>query len=186
MKTSFKSFLNRRMVCVFLLGISSGLPLLLIGSTLKAWMKDEKVDLTIIGIYALVGLPYTFKFLWAPLMDRFTPPFLGRRRGWILICQIALAFGFISMAVVSPSQAPVAMAFIAFVVAFFSASQDIAIDAYRRDVLNDEELGLGSSMAVNGYRIGMLIAGALALALADHVAWKIVYFVMSCLKRRLN
>ncbi|MCX6125124.1 MAG: AmpG family muropeptide MFS transporter [Proteobacteria bacterium] len=179
MATILRSLFNRRMLSVLLYGISSGVPLLLIGSTLKAWMKDEGVDLTIIGIYALTGLPYTLKFLWAPLMDRFTPPFLGRRRGWIAVCQVALAVGFMLMSLIKPLETPALLGLLAFLIAFFSASQDIAIDAYRRDILEDQELGLGSSMSVNGYRVGMLIAGAVALALADQIPWNQVYLVMA-------
>ena len=173
-----KVFFSRRMFSVFLLGIYSGLPLLLIGSTLKAWMKEANVDLTLIGIYALTGVPYTLKFLWAPFMDRYVPPILGRRRGWIVICQIFLAAGFVAMGFVRPDIDTWTLAALAFFIAFFSASQDIVIDAYRREVLADAELGLGSSLAVNGYRVGMLVAGALALALADHISWSWVYIAM--------
>jgi MFS transporter, PAT family, beta-lactamase induction signal transducer AmpG len=174
-----KALTSRRMLCVFLYGISSGLPLLLIGATLKAWMKDQQVDLTIIGAYALTGLPYTLKFLWAPLMDRYVPPFLGRRRGWIAICQILIAIGLFLMSAINPAEEPWLLGAICLFLAFVSASQDIVIDAYRREILADGELGLGSSMGVNGYRIGMLIAGALALALADHIPWSSVYLSMS-------
>jgi len=167
------------MLCVLILGFSSGLPLLLIGGTLKLWMKDMNIDLTIIGIFSLVGLPYTLKFLWAPIMDRFVPPFLGRRRGWIFICQIALIIGISGLGMTNPVEAPWAMALIAFFVAFCSASQDIAIDAYRRDLLLDEELGLGSALAVNGYRVGMLVAGALAATMADQIPWRLVYLIMA-------
>lgn len=149
----FKTIFSRRMLAVLLLGFSSGLPLLLIGSTFKAWMKDEGIDLTVIGLFAIVGLPYTLKFLWAPLLDRFVPPFLDRRRGWIFIFQIALAASFVVLANCSPAQNILFVGFITFVIAFFSASQDIVIDAYRREVLADAELGFGSSLAVNGYRI---------------------------------
>jgi len=180
MRTSMiRSIFSGKMLSVLVLGFSSGLPLLLIGGTLKLWMKDQGVDLTIIGIFSLVGLPYTLKFLWAPVMDRFVPPFLGRRRGWILTCQILLIVGLSCLAVTDPSSSPWSVALAAFFVAFFSASQDIAIDAYRRDLLRDEELGLGSSLAVNGYRIGMLVAGALAATLADQIPWKEVYFIMA-------
>jgi PAT family beta-lactamase induction signal transducer AmpG len=180
MRTSMiRSIFSGKMLSVFILGFSSGLPLLLIGGTLKLWMRDQGVDLTVIGIFSLVGLPYTLKFLWAPVMDRFVPPFLGRRRGWILICQMALIVGLSCLAVTNPSTNPWSVALAAFFVAFFSASQDIAIDAYRRDLLRDEELGLGSSLAVNGYRIGMLVAGALAATLADQIPWKEVYFIMA-------
>ncbi len=174
-----RSIFSGKMLSVLILGFSSGLPLLLIGGTLKLWMKDQGVDLTIIGIFSLVGLPYTLKFLWAPVMDRYVPPFLGRRRGWILTCQAALILGLCALAMTDPARSPWWVALVAFLIAFFSASQDIAIDAYRRDLLEDEELGLGSSLAVNGYRVGMLVAGALAATLADQIPWRQVYLLMA-------
>ncbi len=174
-----RSIFSGKMLAVMALGFSSGLPLLLIGGTLKLWMRDENVDLTIIGIFSLVGLPYTLKFLWAPLMDRYVPPFLGRRRGWILIWQMALILGIAALAFTRPASSPWAVAWAALLVAFFGASQDIAVDAYRRDILRDEELGLGSALAVNGYRVGMLVAGAFAATMADSVPWRSVYLFMA-------
>ena len=164
----------------FLFGISSGLPLLMIGSTLQAWMTQENVNLKVIGLFALTGLPYTFKFLWSPVMDRYVPPFLGRRRGWIIICQILLAMTTLRIAFLSPASQTWELALFALLLAFFSASQDIVIDAYRREILPDVQLGLGSSMAVTGYRIGMLISGAFALILADHISWLYVYTILAC------
>jgi len=174
-----RSVFSRRMLAVLLLGFSSGLPLLLIGGTLKLWMSDVGVDLTVIGIFSLVGLPYTLKFLWSPLLDRYAPPFLGRRRGWILICQLGLVLALLFLATREPRTAPWLVAGAALLVAFFSATQDIAIDAWRRDLLPDRELGFGSALAVNGYRVGMLVAGALAATLADRIPWRSVYFVMA-------
>jgi PAT family beta-lactamase induction signal transducer AmpG len=179
MKKMIRAVASRKMGSVFLYGVSSGLPLLLIGSTLKAWMKEQGVDLSLIGAFSLAGLPYSLKFLWAPLLDRYTPPWLGRRRGWILIFQVLLALLIGAMACLEPKQSPWLLGTLCLLVAFFSASQDIVIDAYRRDLLSDEELGLGSSFAVNGYRIGMLLAGALALWQADHMPWRLVYLSMS-------
>jgi len=180
MKTAMlRSIFSGKMLAVLVLGFSSGLPLLLVGGALKLWMRDEKVDLTIIGLFSLVGLPYALKFLWAPLMDRYVPPFLGRRRGWILISQVALVLGIAALAFTRPETSPLAVAWVAFLVAFFAASQDIAVDAYRRDLLRDEELGLGSALAVNGYRVGMLVAGALAATLADTVPWRSGYLIMA-------
>ena len=170
---------SRRLLAVLVLGFSSGLPLALSGSTLQAWMKTEDVDLTVIGLFSLVGLPYALKFLWAPLMDRFTPPFLGRRRGWILITQIAVMISVMLLALVKPSQFPGTTAFFALLVAFFSASQDIVIDAYRTDVLAESELGPGAGLHITGYRLAMLISGALALLLSDKISWKLVYFIMA-------
>lgn len=163
----------------FFFGISSGLPLLLIGSTLQAWMTEDKIDLKTIGLFSLVGIPYTFKFVWAPIMDRFVPPFLGRRRGWILTMQVLLAVAVAVLSLLEPARSTTAVALGAVVIAFLSASQDIVLDAYRREILTTEELGLGSSFFVNGYRIGMLISGAFALMLADHLSWHAVYMILS-------
>ncbi|TVM00462.1 MAG: AmpG family muropeptide MFS transporter [Candidatus Brocadia sp. WS118] len=168
-----------RMLVTFFLGISSGIPLLVTGSTLQAWMTDEKVALAVIGLFSLVGLPYTVKFFWAPVMDRYVPPLFGRRRGWILISQMLLMLAIGSFSLVRPAESPWMIAFLAVFVSFLSASQDIVVDAYRRELLHDEELGLGSALAVNGYRIGMLISGACALILADHISWNIVYLLLA-------
>ena len=167
------------MLVTFFLGISSGMPLLVTGSTLQAWMTDEKVNLAVIGMFSLVGLPYTVKFLWSPFLDRYIPPFLGRRRGWMLICQILLMLAIGSFYLVRPAESPWIVAILAVIVSFFSASQDIVIDAYRRELLRDEELGLGASFASNGYRIGMLISGAFALFLADRIPWNYVYLLLA-------
>ncbi len=170
---------SARLWVTLFLGFSSGLPLLATGSTLQAWMKDEKVDLAIIGLYSLVGIPYTLKFLWAPLIDRFIPPFWGRRRGWILISQIALVLSLVGLAFSQPANHPWLTAMMALMVAFSSATQDIVLDAHRRDTLRDEELGLGSALFVNGYRIGMLVSGAAALMMADHIPWREVYLAIT-------
>lgn len=164
-----------------LAGFASGLPLALTGGTLQAWMTVAGVDLRTIGIFALVGLPYTVKFLWSPVMDRFVPPVLGRRRGWMLITQAALVLGIVAMAVGSPREAPMALGAIALLVAFASASQDIVIDAYRTDVLHEEERGLGAAVFVTGYRIAMLVSGALALILSERIGWKNSYLLMAAL-----
>lgn len=171
--------LSWRMLVAALMGFASGLPLLLTGSVLQAWMKEEGVDLGTIGLFALVGLPYTLKFLWAPLMDRFTPNALGRRRGWLVIFQIALIAALLLLSFTKPAVAPVWLAFTALLVTFFSASQDIVIDAYRREALADDEQGLGASLYVNGYRVGMLLASGGGLILADHVSFAVVYQVMA-------
>ncbi len=167
------------MFIAFLMGFSCGLPLLLTGTVLQAWMKDEGIDLTTIGLMALVGLPYTVKFLWSPLLDRFTMPFLGRRRGWLLIAQICLIFSLIGLGFSEPKNNPWLLASMALLVTFFSASQDIVVDAYRREDLTDEELGLGSSLYVNGYRIGMLLASGGGLIMADYMPFKMVYLIMA-------
>ena len=163
----------------FLMGFACGLPLLLTSTVLQAWMKDEGVDLTMIGLMALVGLPYTLKFLWAPFFDRFTISSLGRRRGWLLVAQIALAFSIAGLGFTDPGQNPVMMVCAALLVTFFSASQDMVVDAYRREDLADAELGLGSSLYINGYRVGMLLASGGGLILADHLPFTMVYGIMA-------
>lgn len=172
-------FTNRRIAAVTLLGFASGLPLALTSGTLQAWMAVDGVDIKTIGIFALVGLPYTVKFLWSPIMDRFVPPLLGRRRGWIIITQLALMLGIAAMAFNSPKQAPLLMAAFALTVAFSSASQDIVVDAYRTDVLREKERGAGAAVFVMGYRIAMLVSGALALILSDNIGWHNTYLIMA-------
>ncbi len=167
------------MLVTLLMGFACGLPLLLTISVLQAWMKEEGVDLTVIGMMSLVGLPYTLKFLWAPVLDRFTLPFLGRRRGWLLIAQVTLIFSISGLGFSDPVKNPWMMAFAAFLVTFFSASQDTVVDAYRREDLPDEELGLGSSLYVNGYRVGMLLASGGGLIMADHMPFFMVYQIMA-------
>ncbi len=174
-----KVIVSRRMLVAFVMGFSCGLPLLLTMSVLQAWMKDEGVDLTVIGMMALVGLPYTLKFIWAPFLDRFTLPFLGRRRGWMLVAQIALTVSIVALGQSNPVQNPWLLAFAAFLVTFFSASQDIVIDAYRREDLSDEELGLGSSLYINGYRVGMLLASGGGLIMADYMSFSMVYLILA-------
>lgn len=172
-------FRSRRIAIVTLLGFSSGLPLALTGGTLQAWMTVTGVDLRTIGLFALVGLPYTLKFFWSPFMDRFVPPWLGRRRGWIIITQLSLVLGISAMAFSSPQQAPFLLALLALTVAFTSASQDIVIDAYRTDVLREQERGVGAAVFVMGYRIALLVSGALALILSDHIGWRKTYLLMA-------
>ncbi len=161
------------------LGIASGLPLALTAGTLQAWLTVEGVDLRTIGLLTLVGLPYTLKFLWAPLMDRFVPPWLGRRRGWMALTQGGLAAGLVAMAVTEPLVAPGLLAGLALLVAFLSASQDIVFDAYRADILPPAERGLGAGLSVTGYRIGMLLSGAVALLLSERIGWSQTYLLMA-------
>ncbi|MCF6282841.1 MAG: AmpG family muropeptide MFS transporter [Candidatus Polarisedimenticolaceae bacterium] len=174
-----KTVFSGRMLITLLMGFSSGLPLLLTMSVLQAWMKLEGVDLKTIGLFALVGLPYTLKFLWAPLLDRYSPSLLGRRRGWLLLAQIGLMLSIVLLAFTSPAVSPLSVAFAALLLTFFSASQDIVIDAYRRESLSDEELGFGSSLYVNGYRVGMLLASGGGLILADFISFTQVYLLMA-------
>ena len=178
-KSIIKTLISRRMLVALVMGFACGLPLLLTGSVLQAWMKDAGVDLTVIGMMALVGLPYTIKFLWAPVLDRFTLPFLGRRRGWMLIAQIALTISIAGLGQSDPGQNPWLLALAAFLVTFFSASQDIVVDAYRREDLSDEELGLGSSLYINGYRVGMLLASGGGLIMADFMDFAMVYLILA-------
>jgi PAT family beta-lactamase induction signal transducer AmpG len=180
-------FRDRNLAVILLLGFSSGLPLALTGGTLQAWMTVEGVDLSTIGVFTLVGLPYTWKFLWAPMMDRFVPPFLGRRRGWLLLTQLGLAAGIAAMAFASPKGDLAWLAALAVLVAFTSASQDIVFDAYRTDVAQPEQRGLAAAFTVVGYRIAMLTSGAAALVLVagsgvvPPLGWRSTYLVMAAL-----
>ncbi len=179
MNSTVRAIFSGRMLVALLMGFSSGLPLLLTGSVLQAWMTDEGVDLGTIGLFALVGLPYTLKFLWAPLMDRFSLPLLGRRRGWLILVQLLLMVSIAALGWTQPAQSPFTVAIVAWLVTFFSSSQDIVIDAYRRESLSDRELGLGSSLYVNGYRVGLLLASGGGLILADFISFSMVYQIMA-------
>lgn len=174
-------FRNRKIAIVALLGFSSGLPLALTGGTLQAWMTIDGIDLSTIGIFALVGIPYTFKFLWSPLMDRFFMPFLGRRRGWILIAQIGLIIGITAMASLSPRESIYQLGILALIVSFLSASQDIVIDAYRTDILHEKERGAGVAVHVMGYRIALLLSGAFAMIISEVIGWKNTYLLMAAI-----
>src|ERR1700687_2956071 len=164
-------FRDRNLAVILLLAFSSGLPLALTSGTLQAWMTVEGIDLSTIGFFTLVGLPYTWKFLWAPAMDRFVPPWLGRRRGWLIVTQVALAASIAAIATLSPRNDLALLAFLALFVAFASASQDIVFDAYRTDIATREQRGLAGALAVVGYRIAMLVSGALALVLVAGTGW---------------
>lgn len=173
------SILNRRIATVLFLGFSSGLPLALSGGTLQAWLTVEGVDIKTIGLFTLVGLPYTLKFLWSPLLDRFTVPLFGRRRGWVWVFQAVLISLIFAMSLVSPVKAPWVLAFLAFGLAFASSSQDIVVDAYRTEVLREKERGLGAAVSVTGYRLAMLVSGALALILSEVLGWRATYMIMA-------
>ncbi|MCG8426866.1 MAG: AmpG family muropeptide MFS transporter [Chromatiales bacterium] len=170
---------SRHLLVHVLLGFVCGLPLLLTGSVLQAWMTEEGVDLATIGLFAFVGLPYTLKFVWAPLLDRYTPSLLGRRRGWLLIAQVALIGSLVLLAFSQPATSPLSVAVAALLVTFFSASQDIVVDAYRRESLRDDEQGLGASFYVYGYRLGMLLASGGGLIMADFIPFQMVYLIMA-------
>ncbi len=173
------ALLNRRLAVMFPLGFLSGLPLALTAGTLQAWLTVEGVDLKTIGIFTLVGLPYTLKFLWAPVIDRLVPPWLGRRRGWMVLTQLCVALGVVLMAVTSPRHHPELLAAFALLVAFFAASLDIVFDAYRTETLEVQERGFGAAVWVNGYRVALLVAGAGALVIADFVGWQTTYLLLA-------
>ncbi len=181
-KTSpIRIFGQPKMGILLLLGFSSGLPFYLTSKTLQAWMTTAKVDLATIGFFSLVTLPYSLKFVWAPVMDRYVPPFLGRRRGWVLITQVLLLLAIAAMSLHDPQQGLRMLAVNAIAITFFSASQDISLDAYRTDVLQDREMGAGAAVFVMGYRVAMITTGALAFFLADRMPWQTVYLILSTL-----
>ena len=177
--TSINPYLEKKMLITLSMGFVSGVPLLLTITLLQAWLTDEGVSKSTIGLFALVGLPYSLKFIWAPLFDHFTVSGLGRRRGWLLITQILLIISIIILGMANPAMNPFNVAVLATLVAFSSASQDIVIDAYRRESLTDEEQTIGASAYVLGYRIGALAAGAGGLILADYMTYQMVYAFMS-------
>lgn len=172
---------TKRMLITLLMGFYSGLPLLLTSRTLQAWMTEAQVDLKTIGLFALVGNPYALKFLWAPIFDRYIPFELGRRRSWILITQLGLLVGIIGMALTDPLTQTLQLAGFALFTAFFSASQDTVLDAYRREALADLEFGLGTSLFVGGYRGAMWVAQAPAIALSLLMPWSTVYLCAAAL-----
>lgn len=176
-----KVFTQRKMAAILLLGFSSGLPLWLTSRTLQAWMTVEGVDLTTIGLFSLVALPYSLKFLWAPVLDRYVPPLFGRRRGWLIITQLALLVLIAGMSAHDPSRGLQLLAVNAILIAFFSASQDIVFDAYKIDALDEREMGAGAAIGVLGYRIALLITGSLAFFLADRMPWTTVYLLIALL-----
>jgi len=173
--------MNKRLLIVFILGFSSGLPFALISSTLQAWFADTGMSIMATGMLSLVGLPYLFRILWGPLLDRYSLLPIGKRRSWIGVMQLLLLLGFNAMAWLSPTTSPELMTILAFILACFSATQDVAIDAHRTEYLPVSEHGLGASLAVLGYRIALLVAGGLALIIAQHAGWAVVYRLMGFL-----
>lgn len=169
-------FTRKMLTCIFL-GFSSGMPLFVLISLVPAWLRSNHVDLATIGLFALVGLPYTWKFVWSPLMDRFKLPFLGRRRGWAVLTQLGLLLSIGVLGQFDPSTSLGPIVWIVFAVALFSASQDIVLDAYRRELLADDELGTGTSFWINAYRLSGLVPGSLALILADQLPWTAVFWI---------
>ena len=177
----WRAFLNKRMlICVFI-GFTSGLPLFTLVYLVQAWLRTEGVNLKEIGLFALIQFPYTWKFIWAPLMDRYVPRLPGwrpgRRRGWMIVTQLLVAMAIGALGFISPKDQIWTVAALTALVAFFGASQDIAIDAYRRELLADTEQGLGNAVFVNAYKIAALIPGSLGLILADHLPWSTVFLV---------
>ncbi len=179
---SIEVYADRRMITMLLLGFSSGFPLLLVFGTLSLWLKNAGLSLVVIGFFSLTKIPYSFKWLWSPIVDRVSLPFFhkfGRRRGWALFSQLLLLFGILGMALQNPAYCPYMMAVFAFFVAFFSATQDIVLDAYRIESFNNREQGAGAAIFVLGYRFGLIFSGAGALWLASVWTWNEVYLLMA-------
>lgn len=166
----------RLFTCVFT-GFASGMPLFLILHLVPAWLREGGVDLATIGLFSLAGMPYVWKFLWAPAMDRWVPPFMGRRRGWMFMTQVALLLSIGALGMLNPIEATTAIALLVTLVAFFSASQDIALDAFRREILRESELGIGNAVHVSAYRVSVLVPGSLSLVLADMLPWSTVFWI---------
>ena len=176
---AWRDLLNRRMLICIFIGFSSGLPLFILINLLAAWLRSEGVDLKSIGLFALIQFPYTWKFLWSPLMDRYALGRLGRRRGWMLATQVLLLLAVAAFGLFNPRTDLWTIAALAALVAFFSASQDIVLDAYRREILSDDEQGLGTAIHVNAYKLAGLIPGSLSLILADRLPWDTVFLITS-------
>ena len=177
MPDALKALLTRKMLICIFTGFTSGLPLYLLLNLLPAWLRSEGVNLKTIGFFALIQFPYTWKFLWSPLLDRYAIPWLGRRRGWTLLMQIGLLLCIGLLGGLSPGTTIVPVLWLAGLVALFSATQDIALDAYRRELLGESELGLGNAVHVNAYRIAGLVPGSLSLILADILPWSQVFWI---------
>jgi len=173
----FQQLIDRKMLICIFTGFASGLPLYLLINLLPAWLRSEQVDLATIGLFSLIQFPYTWKFLWSPLLDRYAVPLLGRRRGWMLITQTLLLVVIAMMGGFSPQTELTMIVLFATLLAFLSATQDIALDAYRREILSDLQLGLGNSVHINAYRVAGLVPGSLSLILADHLAWSTVFMI---------
>lgn len=180
-KSEARVWTQPKMAALLILGISSGMPLNLINKDLQAWMTVENVSLATVGAVSLLSLPYSFKWLWAPLLDRYVPPFFGRRRGWIVIAQALLMVATFWMSLHDPQRALFIIFVNAVVIAFLSATQDVVLDAYRTDVLSDREMGAGAALFTLGYRIALLITAGFAFMLADKLSWPTVYVLMAAL-----
>ncbi|WP_328824893.1 AmpG family muropeptide MFS transporter [Uliginosibacterium aquaticum] len=172
-----EALLNRRMLICILTGFSSGLPLYLLLNLVPAWLKTEGLNLKVIGAFALIQFPYTWKFLWSPLLDRYALPLMGRRRGWMLLTQLLLLAAIATLGQVSPTSQVGLVLILTALIAFLSATQDIVLDAFRRELLPEIELGLGNAIHVNAYKIAGLVPGSISLILADHLPWGSVFLV---------
>lgn len=176
-------YFDYKFLIVLILGFASGLPLLLTGSTLKTWLARENIDISMIGYFSWVGMAYSLKFIWSPLVDRYSFFKMGRRRSWLLLSQLGLVISLFGFQFINPHQHLTAMALLAVVVAFFSATQDVVIDAYRREILESSQLGLGSTFSIYGYRVAMLISGGLAISLVGgdfiNLSWNEMYSAMA-------
>jgi PAT family beta-lactamase induction signal transducer AmpG len=178
-KSTIKTIFSWKMLAMFTLGFASGFPFYVVRDVLKLWLTDANIDLGTIGLFSAVALPYTWKFVWSPAMDGYTPPFLGRRRGWMLIAQIGLLVLIAAIGQLDPTKSLKMMAVVAFCIAIFSASQDIALDAFRREYLTDEELGLGTGIWMNSWRFGMYASTGTAFLLSDKIGYPAVHLVLS-------
>lgn len=175
----YQSIFNPKMLACVFTGLVSGFPYFVLFQLVPAWLRTEGVNLTTIGLFALITMPYNWKFLWAPFMDRYMPPILGRRTGWMLLTQIGLLLTIGVLGFIRPADSIWLAASVCLIVAFFSASQDIVIDAYRRELLLDKELGLGNSLYIQAFRISGLVPGALGLILADQFDWDVVFLIIA-------
>jgi PAT family beta-lactamase induction signal transducer AmpG len=173
------AILNKRMLICIFTGFSSGLPLFVLYQLVPGWLRDEGVSLAEIGLFSLIGIPYVWKFIWSPLLDRYSFGKLGRRRSWMMLTQVLLLGCIASFGFINPVMDIWSVAYLAAAVAFFSASQDIVLDAYRRELLPDNELGLGNSIHVQAYRLSGLVPGSLGFILADHMSWQQVFLIVS-------
>ncbi|MCF8473805.1 MAG: MFS transporter [Emcibacter sp.] len=184
-RKSIDEYLHPRVIGVFFMGISSGFPLTLLLSSLGFWLIDEGVSKSTIGLLTLSLMPYSLKFLWAPALDAIRLPILykmfGRRRSWLIVIQIGLALSIVGLAITSPAKDPVIFGMMAMILCFMSASQDLVIDAYRIEILKDEEMPAGAAMTQFGYRVGNLIAGVMSLKFADWYGWDVAYLSMPLL-----
>ena len=176
-----KDYINKDCIVSLLMGFSAGVPLLMTLSILQAWMKDFGIDLSTIGIFGLVGLPYSLKFMWAPFLDRFSLPFLGRRRGWLLLSQVSIILTAIGIYFIDISTQLFGLGMLCLLLSFFSATQDILVDAYRRENVSEKYLPLASSLYVIGYRVAMAVVGSVGFILSDYISFNSVFLYLSSL-----